>query len=64
MAKSYQIEMTLSSKSGDVWICESQSGSTEKAAINKVIKAAKKSGYTNPRNIRAFVSASTAGLAF
>lgn len=61
---SYQIEMTVNSGSDTVVIYEMQSGSTEQAAINKATKAAKKSGYTNPRNIRAFVSTSRAGLAF
>ena len=61
---SYQIEMTVNSGSDTVVIYEMQSGRNEQSAINKATKAAKKSGYTNPRNIRAFVSTSTAGLAF
>jgi hypothetical protein len=62
--KSFQIEMTVNSGSGVVTIYSMQGASSEKSAINKAIKESKKDGYTNPRNIRAFVSSNSQSLVF
>lgn len=63
--KSYQIEMTVTSQhDGAVTIYSMQGASSEKSAINKAVKESKKDGYTNPRNIRAFVSSNSQLLVF